>query len=102
MTTVDDVIAAKRRRWQGGDTTEAEEKTGCTAEEIYEETFISDPGGAVIPAPLSHAGCFLWVYESSSPFLGMSCFNNSNAFLIPASESLPGSIGMCARQQARR
>lgn len=75
---------------------------GLQAENIYEETFISDPGGAVIPAALSHAGCFSRVYESSSPFLGMSCFNNSNAFLIPASESLPGSIGMCVRQQARR
>lgn len=47
---------------------------------IYKKTFISDPGGAIIPAALSHVGCFLVVSGSSSPFLGMSCFNNSNAF----------------------
>lgn len=47
---------------------------------IYERTFITDPGGAVIPAALSHVGCFWVVSRPSSPFLGMSCFNNSDAF----------------------
>lgn len=48
---------------------------------IISGTFITDPGGSVIPAALSHVGCLLVDFGSSGPFLGMSCFNNSSAFV---------------------
>lgn len=48
---------------------------------IFSGTFITDPGGSVIPAALSHVGCLSVDFGSSGPFLGMSCFNNSSAFV---------------------